>query len=467
MEITVVKSNKGNDKLIIDGYTYHVEKKGETIRWCCAERKSMLCKGRVLTNFIDGKYVIKKMPTQHCHSPLAFEKEIFKTNNKIKSSASTSGLKPSQIIRNSIVECKSSCRVYLPSKQAQKIKISRVRSNILKEPCSLDDIIIPESIKYLEGELFVLSEKSFGSEKIILLGTESSLKLLSEANCWLIDGTFEVVPSIMRQLFSIHGQIGNEIVPLIFCIMSSKSTEAYREMFYELCKCACEYNISLNPKKIISDFEKASVKAAKEFFPSTSYKGCLFHFGKIIWRRVQTEGLSRKYGNDEDFSMQIRMLKSLAFVPPEEISNYFKELQKVFDKDAKTVGKWFQKNYITGNKKGRSSGSPQYSPEFWSIFSSSQEANSPRTQNSVEAWHRRLKVVVGKPHIGVYQLISELSKELIVAKSQIVKMRAGKIIPLKRQNAEKNKRLHNVMQSREDADKLSFLKNIAYNISLD
>lgn len=467
MDISIVKSNKGKDKLVIDGYAYHLEKKAETFNWSCAERKSKLCKGRVVTFFVDGSHVIKTGPTIHCHDPMAYEKQVFEANAKIKENAKVGGLKPSQIIRESVVACESNNRVYLPSVPAQKQKISRVRATDIKEPTTLADIKIPEELKYLEGEVFVLSERDFGQEKIILLGTQSSLKLLSEAKCWLIDGTFEVVPSIMRQLFSIHGLIGNEIVPLVFAIMSSKSKEAYSELFYELCKCACNFNITLNPMRIVSDFEKASVAAAKMFFPSALYKGCLFHFGQIIWRRVQAEGCAKKYGTNEDFSIQIRMLKSLAFVPSDEIEFYYRELKKEFDADAAKIGKWFEKNYVTGElTKRRKQTLPMYSPEFWSISDSHHE-NFPRTSNSVEAWHRRLKVVIGKPHIGVYLLISELSKELIVAKSRIEKMKAGIVVPKKTKMIEKNKNLSNIMKERANQDPLSFLKNIAHNIALE
>lgn len=128
--------------------------------------------------------------------------------------------------------------------------------------------------KHLGGALCLISE-DFRESKIIILGTRSSLKLLSESSCWLIYDTFEVVPSIMRQLFSIHGLIGNEIV--VYCLMSSKNKEADLEFFYELYRCACEFNIVLNPKRVVSDFEKASVAACRSFFPSAVYTGCLFH----------------------------------------------------------------------------------------------------------------------------------------------------------------------------------------------
>lgn len=469
MNISIVTSNKGKEKLVVDGYAYHLEKRGETYIWCCAERKSMVCKGRVVTHLIDGNHVIKKGPSAHSHDPLAFEKGVFETNSKVKDNAKSGGLKPSQIIRQSVVDCDANNRIYLPSSQAQKQKISRVRANSLKEPTSLSEIQIPEELKYIEGELFVLSEKDFGVDKIILLGTRSSLKLLSQSSCWLMDGTFEVVPSIMRQLFSIHGLIGNEIVPLVFGIMSSKSKEAYSEFFYELCKVAAEFNIPINPTRVVSDFEKASVAACKMYFPSAVYKGCLFHFGQIIWRKVQGEGCATKYGNNEDFSLQIRMLKSIAFVPPEEAVAYYNHLKPLLDADAKKIGKWFEKNYLTGDlskvRRKAAAPTPMYSPEFWSVCDTQKES-LPRTQNSVEAWHRRLKVVVGKPHIGVYLLITELSKELIVAKTRIEKMQAGNLVQKKMKLIEKNKKISNVMKQREKQGHVDFLKNIAHNISL-
>ena len=51
----------------------------------------------------------------------------------------------------------------MPTKEAQ-IKKFRVRKFYLKEPDSIEDIDIPESLRYLEDELFVLSEKGFRGE---------------------------------------------------------------------------------------------------------------------------------------------------------------------------------------------------------------------------------------------------------------------------------------------------------------
>lgn len=210
-----------------------------------------------------------------------------------------------------------------------------------------------------------------------------------------MDGTFDVAPRIVRQLFSIHGRVGDSIIPLVFCIMSSKSKSAYETMFSELIRIGSEFNLSFNPTRIISDFEKASVAAARKYFTSSEFKGCFFHFGQIIWRRVQSTQLATKYGRNEKFSLMIRMIKSMAFVPENEIFDYYLVLSNNLknDKDAKQILKWFKKNYLGNfcNNPLKKILQPKYHSSFWSV-TGSENLHFPRTQNNVEAWHRRLQV---------------------------------------------------------------------------
>lgn len=89
--------------------------------------------------------------------------------------------------------------------------------------------------------------------------------------------------------------------------MTSKTTQAYEEFFYEICKYSVENKVNLNPQHILSDFENASINACKSYFPNAEFSGCYFHFGNIIWRRIQNQGI---YVKDENFAMKIRMFKA-------------------------------------------------------------------------------------------------------------------------------------------------------------
>ena len=146
---------------------------------------------------------------------------------------------------------------------------------------------------------------------------------------------------------------------LVFCLMSKISKACYDQLFFNLRKICLEQSIILNPVRIISDFEKPICSSAKAFFPQASFKSCLFHFGQILWRKVQKNNMAAKYGNSEAFSMKVQMIKSLAFLPANEVSAYYSSLSSDDESDLNQLGAWFEKNYIGGVNTR-----PKYKPEF-------------------------------------------------------------------------------------------------------
>ena len=60
-------------------------------------------------------------------------------------------------------------------------------------------------------------------------------RVLGDRIIYLFLGTFKTVPSILYQLYTIHGLVarGNNhhVFPLAYCIMSGKSEELYRIVF--------------------------------------------------------------------------------------------------------------------------------------------------------------------------------------------------------------------------------------------
>lgn len=71
------------------------------------------------------------------------------------------------------------------------------------------------------------------------------------------------------------------------------------------------------------------------------------------------------------------------------------------------ISDWFNKIYVSGNKKNRKVTPPQCSPEFWSI-ADAVALNLPCSQNTVEGWHNRIQILIDKAHVGAYKLIGEL-----------------------------------------------------------
>lgn len=160
--VRIVKSKRGGDKLVVDGFIYHLQLKRENkYSWICDRKNIMKCKGRVTTILEKTEHVITKRPTTHVHDPNAYETEVHKANSLVRSKAAQTKDNPASIVQQSVSECEPVSRVFLPSKEAQKAKIKRMRNLDMKEPDNLSDILIPDHLRFLDGESFVLADESF------------------------------------------------------------------------------------------------------------------------------------------------------------------------------------------------------------------------------------------------------------------------------------------------------------------
>ena len=97
-----------------------------------------------------------------------------------------------------------------------------------------------------------------------------------------MDGTFKVLPTFMKQLYTIHANVkdddsdNNTVIPLVYVLLSSKRPNIYIFLLQNLVSLAEELGISINPEFILIDFEIAAMNAIKAIFPNTELKGCFF-----------------------------------------------------------------------------------------------------------------------------------------------------------------------------------------------
>jgi|SRR3989337_264814 len=156
-----------------------------------------------------------------------------------------------------------------------------------------------------------------------------------------MDGTFKTVPTIFRQMYTIHAPVGGEnnsrILPLVYALMTRKSEELYRGLFESIIKFAEENCVQLKPLNIITDFEITAINMSRCKFSDANNRGCFFHFNKNGWRQIQNCGLATRYGNDEHFSIMLRHLFALAFLPAHEIPAAFDNLKPEIPSEAKDV----------------------------------------------------------------------------------------------------------------------------------
>jgi len=74
----------------------------------------------------------------------------------------------------------------------------------------------------------------------------------------------------------------------------------------------------------VLDFELAAMNAAREIFPDTAIKECLFNFSQKIWRKVVNSGLRVVYINEN--KNDVRKLMTVSFEPEVDVAQVFEDI---------------------------------------------------------------------------------------------------------------------------------------------
>ena len=72
------------------------------------------------------------------------------------------------------------------------------------------------------------------NNNIVIFSIEENIRRLSTKSHWCADGTFKSVPNIYTQIFTIHGFECDKLIPLVYCLLSSKTRAIYSQVFRSL-----------------------------------------------------------------------------------------------------------------------------------------------------------------------------------------------------------------------------------------
>ncbi|EYC14694.1 hypothetical protein Y032_0039g108 [Ancylostoma ceylanicum] len=91
------------------------------------------------------------------------------------------------------------------------------------------------------------------------------------------------------QLYTIHAVVrGGVEVPILYAIARRKNFATYTTIFSRLKEVIGEHRL-----RIVLDFEKAAIRAAKEAFPDAVVQGCAFHLAQALNRMAEELRLRR------------------------------------------------------------------------------------------------------------------------------------------------------------------------------
>lgn len=171
------------------------------------------------------------MTRNHDHPPCPVDVQKAKLDSAIKSAETRDA--PRTVVTQSLAGAANTVLVNMPKMANMEQKVSRVRKRRFMEnvPRELADIGIPDVFRYTQTEtredFLTFDSGRENPQRLIILASKADRLRLSKCKLWLADATFKICPSMFTQLWVIHGFHENRVVPLIYCLLTSKNQAAY------------------------------------------------------------------------------------------------------------------------------------------------------------------------------------------------------------------------------------------------
>ena len=302
----------------------------------------------------------------------------------------------------------------LPTFEACRASLYRARSRVRPPlPPTRSDIALDGRwTTTLAGDRFLLSDEG-DANRMLIFATDDNLTHLANATTIFGDGTFYAAPALFSQLYSLHAEVNGSTYPLVYALLPGKSEHLYTRLLH-LLKDACLHitGLQLNPDVFFADFETAIRNAIHTVFPTTTIRGCFFHYTQAIWRRTQAEGLAVLYREDPDIQRFIRRAAVLPLIPMPLIDDvWFQALEDInlHPTNVTPFADYVTEYWVEGDR------------QRWNHFTN----QGPRTNNNVEGWHSRINKKLNHGHPNIFQLIELLQKEQATTEATRIQLSAG------------------------------------------
>ena len=104
---------------------------------------------------------------------------------------------------------------------------------------------------------------------------------MARSRMWYLDGTFKSRPLLFAQLYCVHYDYQDHVIPGVFVLMSDKTQRSYTDVFMHIRNEMPERHRT-GPGSFSTDFEIAAANGFKEIFSSSNEAFCFFHFAQSM-----------------------------------------------------------------------------------------------------------------------------------------------------------------------------------------
>ena len=285
-------SSKNKTLMLMDNFLLRIGNiSKKAIRWRCINDK---CKFSASTHA--GAIIETTKEHNHESNQDDYTKNVLRS--RIKQKAFESLGTPLSVIVQEEVAFEEYRNLHLHGTTQSLKKMGR-RVRVKNQPKftelkSFSDLKLKEEMFFEDEskrESLLLYDNKKKDHRIIVIGKKSHLKLLSESQIWIGDGTFKTSPKAgsqsFGQLYTIAGSKSGKLFVFLRVLMERRQKVDYSDLFQWIRNSIEDNNWELSLATLLTDFELAP-HAAKllVYGENVNSKGCRFHFGQNVMKEL-------------------------------------------------------------------------------------------------------------------------------------------------------------------------------------
>ncbi|CAF2125984.1 unnamed protein product [Rotaria magnacalcarata] len=365
--ISYINSTHGKSQLILRGARFCIKQKNlNSTLWRCVKSN---CSASIS---ISKNNTILRKNENHNHLTDPSEIKMLELRHKLKQEAQTTSAPIDRIVEISY---------------SHMITTQTITDSIVKFP----------TLKTLKNTV--------SGKRGLIFASIDDIKYLAYQKFWYADGTFYTSPSIFYQIYSIHAFDEGLSTPCVYALLADKSEETYYDLFSTLIKNIIEISNMIKLEYITIDFEAAVKNVFYKHYPHIQVKGCLFHYGKALFRNFVKLNLKTPFQEDESLRNWFRSFAAIALLPEtdmEEASQYLRTTKPLlYERQIDSFLEYHDRTY------GIQSSFP---PKMYNHYRNL----NPRTINYLEGRHNKWKKRAIKPHNDIYACIDMFKDEQLL-----------------------------------------------------
>jgi hypothetical protein len=229
-------------------------------------------------------------------------------------------------------------------------------------------------------------------------------------------------------------------VPCAFALLPSKEKLCYSRLAAAIKQEMDKLEVANQVKIIMMDYERGLIESFKTTFEDVQIAGCDFHWKSCIRKWIAGDGLLLLYNNDIQFSMFIRYIWALSYVPPDMILAAWTTViqdkvrqaaptwEKDYEKELATFLKYIYRTWIGElNTRTQVRKKPLFPVSMWNKYQPIQDGDA-LTNNVVEGYNNAFFLSLPARPTD-WHLIERFHKEKAMSKACLQQAAMGNLGP--------------------------------------